>query len=164
MDDQVAATPKFFDASGGGVKDQAAFLAARMSAGVRPATACLELHGVGQGGSVVFQIQVIVNPNTYPFLILGGTVGGDICNAVSTHWVVTGGSFGPNLVIEAKRLPLVNAPSSIASVVGGSSCATSIIVFGHFQAPDSYAGTYGFDGSNSDFSHTTLFKGWLICP
>jgi len=81
MEDKLGATTaKFFDASGREIRDHAAFLAARVSPAVRPATACFELHGVGQGDSVVFEIQVIVNPHLYPFLILGGTFGGDICN------------------------------------------------------------------------------------
>jgi hypothetical protein len=159
-----AAAPKFFDASGGEVRDQASHQAAREIPGIRPATACLELHGVGNGGSVIFEIQLIVNPNTYPFLILGGSVRGDICNVPADQWAVTGGSFGPYLAIEARRIPPVNAPPNTASVISGSSCATTMSVVGFFQAPDSYAGSYGFSGSNSDFSHTTLFKGWHICP
>ena len=153
----------FFDASGRVLEDEAAHQAARASAGISTVTACLELHGVGHGGSVVFQIQLRVNPNTYPFLALGGSIGGDICNEVTTRWVVTGGSFGPHLVIEAKRVPLGNAPPATAAA-GGSTCATSMSIVGFFQAPDSYAGTYGTLGSNSDFSHTTLFKGWHACP
>ncbi len=162
MDDQRAATPAFFDASGRQVIDQAAHQAARMPAGT--ATACLELHGVGQGGAVVFKIEVKVNPNSYPFLILGGKIGGDICNVLTTQWVVTGGSLGSNLVIEAKRVRPSNAPPNAALVAGESNCATTLSVIGFFQAPNSYAGTYGSDGSNSDFSHTTLFKGWDACP
>jgi hypothetical protein len=155
------AAPTFFDASGKEVKDRSAQLVARVIPGIQTATACLELHGVGNGGSVTFEIQVIVNPNTYPFLILGGSIRGDICT-VRDQWVVTGGSFGPHLVIAAKRVPLANSPNIAA--FGGTSCATDLRVVGFFQAPDSYAGSYGTNGSDSDFSHTTLFKGWHACP
>jgi hypothetical protein len=149
-----------FDAAGSEIKGQADIEAARL-AGVGTATACLELHGTGQGGSVVFTIQLMVNPNTYPFLVLGGFIGGDICNTPATLWKVTSGSFGPTLLIQAKRGPPVNTPN--APLVVGSSCALTMTAVGFFQAPDSYAGTYGFNGSSSDFSHTTLFKGWQPC-
>jgi|SRR3954451_9681721 len=156
----TAAASVFFDASGAQVADQAAHAAARVPAGLRPATACLELHAAG----VVFKIQVIVNPNAYPFLIVGGAITGDICNGLTTHWVVSGGSFGSNLVIEAKRVPLANAPAAIGSVAGSGDCATSMSIVGSYRAPDSYAGTYGTNGSSAEFSHTTLFKGWNACP
>lgn len=163
-DEKGTAASRFFGASGSEVRDQAAHQAARVAPGIQTATACLELHGVGNGGSVIFEIQVIVNPNTYPFLILGGTIRGDICNVLADQWVVTGGSFGQHLVIEAKRVPPVNAPPNISLPVGSIGCATRLSVVGFYQPPDSYAGSYGSDGSNSDFSHTTLFKGWHACP
>jgi hypothetical protein len=158
MDDQHgAATPAFFDAYGRRVKDHAAHQAARISAAAGTATACLELHAAG----VVFKIEVKVNPSSYPFLILGGSIRGDICNDLGTQWEVTGGSLGSNLIVHAQRLPLPVAPSTAA--LAASSCATSISVIGNFHTPSSYAGTYGFGGSSSDFSHTTLFKGWNAC-
>jgi hypothetical protein len=163
MDDHGAATPAFFDASGRQVIDQAAHQAARIHPGIGTATACLELHGIGQGGAVVFKIEVKVNPNSYPFLILGGKIGGDICNVLTTQWVVTGGSLGSNLVIEAKRVRPSNAPPEAALAASQGNCATTLSVVGFFHAPNSYAGTYGTNGSNSDFSHTTLFKGWDAC-
>jgi len=161
MDEQHGvATPTFFDASGRRVTDQAAHQAARTPAGIGTATACLELHA----GTVVFKIEVKVNPNSYPFLILGGKIGGDICNVLTTQWVVTGGSLGSNLVIEAKRVRPSNAPPGAALAAGDGSCATSMSIIGSFHAPNSYAGTYGTNGSNFDFSHTTLFKSWDACP
>jgi len=159
MTDQLeVAARTFFDASGTKVKDQATHQAALLAA-VRTATACLELHA----GPTVFQIQLVVNPNTYPFLVLAGSIGGDICTHPGTGWQVTGGSFGPNLVIAATRGPLSNAPANAASLIGDRGCGRSIGIVGFFQAPDSYAGTYGFEGLNNEFSHTTLFKGWQPC-
>jgi hypothetical protein len=159
------AAPVFFDAAGKVVKDHAAFQAARVvHPGILTATACLELHGIGQGGAVIFNIQVTVDPNTYPFLILEGSIGGDICQVPLTQWVITGGSFGPQLFIDAKRLPLVLDPTAIGPIGGDEGCAKTMRIIGTFQAPDSYAGTYGTEGSSFDFSHTTLFKGWHSCP
>jgi hypothetical protein len=156
----VVAAPAFFDASGRLVTDRATHQAARLGS-FRTAIAFLELHGVPgtpeQGRAVVFEIQLTVNPNVYPFLVLDGAIGGDICTEIGTQWVVTGGSLGQTLVLEAKRLPLGNAPPNTELV---TSCAHTLSISGVFQPPDSYAGAYGSDGSNSDFAHTTLFKGW----
>ena len=136
---------------------------------VPTARACFELHGFGgpepPGGPAVFMIEVIVLMISYPFSIIGGTIGGNICHSIGTEWVVTGGSFGPNLFLEAKRVPLpVESARNAESVVQpGGTCSSTMTVFGNFQTPDSWAGMYGFDGSSTDFSHTTLFKGWAPC-
>lgn len=132
-------------------------------------TACFELHGFGgpepPGGPAVFMIEVTVFLLTYPFSIVGGSIGGNICRTIGTEWVVTGGSFGSNLFLEAKRVPLPveSAPNSESVIQPGGFCSSTMTVFGNFQTPDSWAGMYGFDGSSTDFSHVTLFKGWTAC-
>jgi hypothetical protein len=134
-----------FDAQGAPVADYAAQAEAVKAAVVGQATACFELHN---GASVVWEIQVTLNPNTYPFHVLGGTIRGTICG--SPAWTVTSGSFGTTLALEAFR-------------TGPGACASRVDIVGNFQTPSSYAGTYGFDGSRTSFPHTTLFKGWNPC-
>ncbi len=103
------------------------------------ATACLTLYN---GPAVKWQISVTFNPNTYPFVITGGTIKGTICG--SPKGVVTGGSMGPTLLIHG-------------NLDGGGGCASTVTIVGHYQDPSSYAGTYGFDGSSTEFPHTTLY-------
>ena len=114
--------------------------AAKLAPAAASATACLTLYN---GPSVTWQISVTFNPNTYPFVITGGTIKGTICG--SPKGVVTGGSMGPNLLING-------------NLNGGASCASTVTIVGHFQDPPSYAGTYGFDGSQTEFAHTTLYS------
>jgi hypothetical protein len=112
-----------------------------------PTTACLQLHL----GGVVFNFNVMLNPNAYPFPISGGTITGSICGA---PWTVTGGSLGSALHITGHKNP----------PVGG--CASTINVVGNYNAPSAYIGTYGFNGSSTMFSHHTLFLGYNkpTCP
>ncbi len=127
------------------------------------ATACLELHGAGADTPPsVFEIQLTVNVNTYPFVVLEGSISGSICRVPGTVWAVIDGSFGPHLAIEAKRMPLAIATADAEALLRGS-CAQTVSISGDFQAPDSYAGVYGFNGDTADFIHTTLFKGWQAC-
>jgi hypothetical protein len=103
------------------------------------ASACLTLYN---GPTVKWQISVTFNPNTYPFFITGGSIKGTICG--SPKGVVTGGTMGPNLLIHG-------------NLDGGGGCAATVTIVGHYQDPSSYSGTYGFDGSSTEFSHTTLY-------
>src|ERR1700739_5175565 len=103
------------------------------------ASACLTLYN---GPGVKWRINVTFNPNTYPFLITGGSINGTICG--SPKGVVTGGIRGPTLLING-------------NLNGGASCATTVTIVGNYQNPSSYAGTYGFDGSSTEFSHTRLY-------
>jgi len=103
------------------------------------AKACLEFHN---SPTNIWKIDVTFNPNTYPYVITGGSIKGTICG--SPNWAVTGGSMGPNLTINAKR-------------TGGGQCANTVTIVGHFQNPSSYAGTYGFDGASTPFTHTSLY-------
>jgi hypothetical protein len=124
------------------------------------ATACFELHGAGpETRPAIFAIQLLVNVNTYPFIVLEGSISGGICQVPGTVWKVTDASFGPQLFIEAKRTPLPVAAAEAESILGGP-CSQTVSISGTFQAPDSYAGVYGWDGDTADFIHTTLFKGW----
>lgn len=156
MADEPAETrPTLLDAAG------------RSRAAAQPtgsAIACLELHGAGpETAPAVFSIQLKVSVNTYPFVVLEGSIGGDICRSPGTDWVVTGGSFGPRLFIEAKRVSLSIATTADVEALLGGPCAQTLSIEGSFQIPDSYAGVYGFDGDTADFIHTTLFKGWQAC-
>jgi hypothetical protein len=138
----VAATSqRFLDATGAEVDTQETAAAAPQAGA---ATACLELRN----GAVSFVIEVNVDPNTYPFVISGGTIKSGICGA---PWNVTGGFLGTSLRIDATRQ-------------GSGSCADTIIVVGEEQFPPSWRGTYGFDGQSSSFKHSTLFHGWSPCP
>jgi hypothetical protein len=112
-----------------------------------PATkACLQLHL----GGTVFDFNVTINPDVYPYTITGGTITGSIC---SPPWTVTGGSLGTALRINGQRAPVAG-------------CSTTIAVVGNFDNPSSYIGTYGFNGSSTSFNHHTLFLGYdrPTCP
>lgn len=137
----AATSQRFLDATAAEVKTQEAAAAAPQAGS---ATACLELRN----GVVSFIIEVNVDPNTYPFVISGGTIKSGICGA---PWNVTGGFLGTNLRVNATRQ-------------GTGSCANTIIVVGEQQFPPSWRGTYGFDGQSSSFKHSTLFHGWSPCP
>ena len=103
-----------------------------------PTTACFQLHA----GAAVFNVNVTINPDVYPYTITGGTVTGNICGA---PWTVSGGSLGVSLSINGQRNPPV------------SGCASTISVQGGLTNPASYVGTYGFNGSSTQFNHHTLF-------
>ncbi len=134
---------RFFAVSRGKSENEVA-VAAAAAPQAGAATACLELRN----GVVSFIIEVNVDPNTYPFVISGGTIKSGICGA---PWNVTGGFLGTNLRVDATRQ-------------GTGSCANTIIVVGEQQFPPSWRGTYGFDGQSSSFKHSTLFHGWDPCP
>jgi hypothetical protein len=107
--------------------------------------ACLQLHL----GGVVFNFNVTINPNAYPYPITGGTITGSICGA---PWQVTGGSLGNSLQISGHKSPPV------------AGCASTINVVGNYNPPGGYIGTYGFNGSSTMFSHHTLFLGFNRVP
>jgi hypothetical protein len=160
MDDHRNATaPRLSDASGRIVADPTALLTPHIPEGIGGATARFELHSTGPKVAI-FDIWVIANVHTYPFRILGGSIGGDICTVPTYQWVVTRGSFGPHFTIDAVQARPPNAPQ--AALVGEPDCyGMTMSVLSSFQPPDSYSGTYGFSGVSDDFEHTTLFKGWL---
>lgn len=112
-----------------------------------PAKACLQLHL----GATVFNFALDINADTYPYPITGGTITGGICGA---PWHVTGGSLGNALTINGA----INTPVP--------NCSSTIAVVGNANVPSGYAGTYGFNGSSTMFSHHTLFLGYqkATCP
>jgi hypothetical protein len=126
----------------GTARCQRQFWSGRPPAIVPPATstACLQLYI----DTAVFNFNVTLDPDVYPYTITGGTITGSICGA---PWTVTGGSLGTNLSIKGQRAPV-------------PSCSSTISVIGKFDVPDSYIGTYGFDGSSNSFNHHTLFLGY----
>jgi hypothetical protein len=107
---------------------------------ITPSTACLQLYN----DTAVFNFQLTLDPDIYPYIITGGTITGSICGA---PWTVTGGSLGKSLSIKGKRAPI-------------PSCTSTISVTGNFDIPDSYIGTYGFDGLSNAFNQHTLFLGY----
>jgi hypothetical protein len=118
----------------------------RAAVPITPSTACLQLYN----DTAVFNFNVTLDPDVYPYTITGGTITGSICGA---PWTVTGGSLGKSLSIKGKRAPI-------------PSCASTMSVTGNFDVPDSYIGTYSFDGLSTAFSHHTLFLGYqrANCP
>jgi hypothetical protein len=130
----LAPSAQQFNAQGERIQGEAA------AAATATAHACLELYN---GPTVAWKIDVTFNPNSYPYVITGGTIKGTICG--SPNWVVTGGSMGANLVVNAKRTG------------GAAACATIVTIVGTFRNPPSYAGTYGFDGQSTSFPHTSLY-------
>jgi hypothetical protein len=119
---------------------------APLAATLSPSTACLQLHL----GATVFNFNLSINADAYPYAITGGSITGSICNA---PWTVTGGSLSNNLVIQGQRTPV-------------SGCSTTVTVVGNFNNPSSWIGTYGFNGSSTMFNHHTLFLGYNrpSCP
>jgi hypothetical protein len=113
-----------------------------------PVHACLQLYN----GNMVFNFNVVINPNVTGFPITGGKITGTLCQA--SQWNVTGGHLGPNLAITATR-------------AAGNSCATQLAVAGNFANPSSYTGTYGFPAPQG-FQQHTLFLGYraanAACP
>jgi hypothetical protein len=131
---------------------------------VRPAIACFELRSLSAPNRVapIFAIQLSVRPDTYPFVVVGGTISGEICSTIGMRWAVTEGSFGTELALHAELTPLAVVIAERVAVLGD--CASKTIdISGVFQGPDSYAGPYGFDNASYEFSHVTLFKGWQAC-
>ncbi|HEX5733950.1 MAG TPA: hypothetical protein VF131_14040 [Blastocatellia bacterium] len=135
---------KFFDSRGGAAATKQAALVAVPAAAAATRRAYFELHFAG--GGTIFEIEVLFNPTSYPFVITGGTIKGSICN--SPTWVVTGGSIGPSLQING------------SNVCPSPNCASSISIVGKCQCTPSYIGTYGFNGSSTMFNHSTLFLGY----
>ena len=135
---------KFFDPRGGVAATKQEALAAAPAAAAATRRAYFELHFAG--GGVIFEIEVLFDPTSYPFVITGGTIKGSICN--SPTWVVTGGSIGPSLQING------------SNVCPNPNCASSISIVGRCQCTPSYIGTYGFDGPSTGFNHSTLFLGY----
>jgi hypothetical protein len=139
----TAEESKFFDPRGGAAASKQAALALPPAAAATR-RAYFELHFAG--GGIPFEIEVLFNPSSYPFVITGGTIKGSICN--SPTWVVTGGSIGPTLQING------------SNVCPSPSCASTISIVGKCQCTPSYIGTYGFNGSSTMFNHSTLFLGY----
>lgn len=125
---------RYFDADGAEVKTRDKAMATPQAMAT---TVALTLHN----GATTFQMKVDINPNSYPFAVIGGQITSGICGA---PWNLTGGHLGNDLRLDAKR-------------AGSGSCASTITVVGEFQNPPSYRGTYGFDGATSWFKHTTVY-------
>lgn len=106
---------------------------------------CLRLHN---GAGATWNIDLTINPNTFPYQITGGSIKGTICD--SPKWAVTGGSLGPTMTVNAKY-------------TGTASCAQKVSIVGNQRFPPSYKGTYGFNGPSTGFNHTSLFIGFGPC-
>lgn len=109
------------------------------------ATACFQLNN---GAAATFFINANIDLNAYPYNIVGGNIGGTICDA--PNWTLTSGTVGGSLVINGTH-------------TGAGACAATIQITGSFGAPDTYPGTYGFPAAA--FSHRTMFLGFnRSCP
>jgi hypothetical protein len=138
----AGAAGQHFDATGRIVATRAEAMApvrlAAAAAATAVAKACLRLYN---GPGVAWNINITFDPNTMK--TLGGTITGTICG--SGQWTVAaGGTLSPSLNIKASR-------------PAGGGCATQVNIIGNFQNPPSWKGTYGFNGSNNMFKHTTLY-------
>jgi hypothetical protein len=98
-------------------------------------------------GGLQWKFDLVIDPNTYPFVIKGGTIVGNICG---NHWTITGGSMGTILNVKGKLIPPVPG------------CATDISLTGNIMQPPSYKGKYGFP--SQVFPFTGLFTGYHTCP
>jgi hypothetical protein len=109
-------------------------------------TACFQHNNPGG----TWFIQASINLDAYPYAVTGGSIVGTICD--SPNWVLTGGSVGNSITINATH-------------TGVGSCVTTVTIVAPFNAPASYPGTYGFDGANNQFSHRSQFLGFnRSCP
>jgi hypothetical protein len=158
-----------------------------------PVVACFELRNDpirDEGASLVLDIQVVVNPNSYPFAVEGGSLTG-IPTAPGTSWVVVeGGHFGADLEIRAIVQPFQTQPVAAmrgaaaaerGAAAGGellvtpgllsegvvteglSEVGATLEIMGTFQVPDSYVGRYSLGAVDFKGFQTTLFKGWQAC-
>ncbi|MEU6066378.1 hypothetical protein ABZ864_18340 [Streptomyces sp. NPDC047082] len=130
---------RFHNAQGAEVKTRDEAFAARqeVSTEALSTSARLELHN----GAVTFAMEVTYDPNSHPYVVLGGRITSGICGA---PWDITGGFIGDTIRLDAKR-------------AGQGSCADTITIVGEYQNPPAYRGTYGFNGSTSSFRHTTVY-------
>jgi hypothetical protein len=141
MTQEITEHEAVYDATGAPTEDlrraqDATALAAQV-------TTCLVLHS----DATTFTIRVDVDANANPPQILGGQISGMICGG---PWVITGGTIGSCLVLNASHQ-------------GSGSCASTITIVGSFANPPRWVGTYGFNGDSSAFRHTTVFNGWRPC-
>jgi hypothetical protein len=148
---------QLFDASGSLVETIEAARDAKLAAAQAPAgmaTSCWEL----QNGAVRFRIELEHIPVFWGFLITGGAIKSGICGApwaVVGGWLDTSSGSGPagtSCRIEAVRLGSGNCANMI-SIVGDA-----VPIFAGFR------GTYGFNGSTTDFTHFTLWLKYGSCP
>lgn len=136
VDERIGAARTYVDPSGSRVESREAAFAVpeAVSTSIR-----LTLHNA----AVTFEMEIEIDPNTYPFSLTGGRITAGICGA---PWDITGGFLGDDLLVQAAR-------------TGAGSCADTITVVGEFVRPGAYRGTYGFNGTSSSFRHTTLYRG-----
>jgi len=150
--DQGAAGSPAAAANGGRVSPNGEELGTRPAPSLVPlaanASACFQLNS---GSGTTWFVNASVDLNAYPYAILGGSISGTICD--SPNWTLTGGSVGASLTINGSHTGAV------------ASCVGTVAIVGSFGPPDSYPGTYGFDGANNQFTHRTLFLGYnRACP
>lgn len=128
---------RFHNAQGAEVKtrDEAFAGQQEVSPEAVSTTARLELHN---GATVTWELEVQYNPNTHPYVVLGGQITGTIAGP---PWNITGGFIGDTLRLDAKR----------------HDGTATVTIVGEYQNPPAYRGTYGFNGATSSFKHTTVY-------
>jgi hypothetical protein len=100
-----------------------------------------------------------------PYVVLEGSLRGDIFMPPGTGWRVTKGSFfdGSFLVVAGELGPLDIDPGTTEALNPPTEHgASSIVIIGVGKAPLTYPGVLGFSAFPS-IPHTTLFKGWQAC-
>ena len=128
---------RFHNAQGAEVKtrDEAFAGQQEVSPEAVSTTARLELHN---GATVTWELEVKYNPNTHPYVVLGGQITGTIAGP---PWNITGGFIGDTIRLDAKR----------------HDGTATVTIVGEYQNPPAYRGTYGFNGATSSFKHTTVY-------
>ncbi len=125
----------------------------------------------GSNAPTVIDIQAVVDLNTYPFVVLEGSIRGNLYTAPGTGWKVTSGYFGtPNsrypfsLFIEAEASPLGNAATAARPVLPAGTVHQKIsIVCALSELPNAFPGYFFLDDEAAFFGCTVLFKGWQPC-
>jgi hypothetical protein len=171
---------ELFDATGRRLKDSAAkptvdaLSALRAAFGVPDArtaaagfgsggtaVACFELHS----GVTVIEIQVVIDliRGPLPYVVLDGSLRGDIFTPPGTAWRMTAGSLDASSLFFAGELGPLEIDPGATEASHLASGASSILIVGIGKGPLTYPGLLGFSAFPS-IPHTMLFKGWQACP
>jgi hypothetical protein len=136
----------------------------------RPVTACFEFRAKDQPW--VVQIQLLLNPNVSPWVLVGGSIRGDICTDPGNGWKVVNGLLDPqdgSLDIVAQQSPLVDDPAAAEDVVNPvhhGPCHHALLIFVRPlpYLPLAYEGNFFFADQGLHFQPCILlFKGWNAC-
>lgn len=124
------------------------------------AVGCFELYS----GGTVIEIQVVVDlvRGLLPYVVLDGSLRGDIFTPPGTAWRMTAGSLNASSLFFAGELGPLEIDPGATEASNLASGASSILIIGIGKGPQTYPGRLGFSAFPS-IPHTTLFKGWQGC-